>query len=324
MNAEKTASDLLRALRGDRSQEAFRRLLGRRSNVAHTWENGHRYPSTLEFHRVATRVGVSPIEAWRNFLGGQAPPWLDDDFDPTDKANLGRLLGLLHRAGSLTALCREGGFTRHAAVRWLRGESAPRLPDLLRFVQATTYRLADFASCWVDPTKLPSLTQRWVRLESARNALAQDPSAQLVRLGVELWPETADRPPIAPWLAAQLGLPLDDVERCLALLVDSGQLRPRGEGYEVTTVAPVEARASRVGPSLKARVSELATERLRDGGAEGLFSYAVFVVSDEDYEAARDILAEAYQRLRRLATGSTPSERLVAANLQLFPLVSVR
>jgi len=324
VDAERTASDLLRALRGGRSQEAFRRLLGRRSNVAHTWENGHRYPSAIEFHRVAARVGVSPVEAWRTFLGGQAPPWLDDDFDATDKANLGRLLSLLHRAGSLTALCRGSGFTRNAAVRWLRGESAPRLPDLLRFVQATTFRLADFAACWVDPAKLPSLTRRWVRLETARNALAQDPSAQLVRLGVELWPETPHRPPVAPWLSQQLGIPLPDVERCLELLVASGQVVPRDGGYAVTNVAPVEARASRVGPSLKARVSELATERVRDGDAEGLFSYAVFVVSDEDYEAARDILAEAYQRLRRLATASTRSERLVAANLQLFPLVSVR
>ncbi|MEO0605977.1 MAG: DUF4423 domain-containing protein [Myxococcota bacterium] len=314
---------MLRAFRGARSQEAFRRLLGRRSNVSHTWENGHRFPSTLEFHRVAARVGVSPVEAWRTFLGGQSPPWLDDDFDLTDKPNLGRLLGQLHRAGSLAALCRGSGFTRHAAVRWLRGESAPRLPDLLRYVHATTQRLADFAACWVDPEQLPSLTQRWLRLEAARTALAQDPSAQLVRLAVELWPETADRPPIGPWLAEQLGLEVPDVERCLELLVDSGQLARRGAGYVVTHGAPVTARASRVGTGLKARVSELGTERVRAGDPEGLYSYAVFVVSDDDYEAARAILAEAYERLRRLAAESTRSERLVAANLQLFPLVSV-
>ncbi len=324
MDAEKTASDLLRALRGDRSQEAFRRLLGRRSNVAHTWENGHRFPSAIEFHRVAARVGVSPVEAWRSFLAGQSPPWLDDDFDPTDKANLGRLLTQLHRAGPLTELCRDSGFTRHAAIRWLRGESAPRLPDLLRFVQATTFRLADFAACWVDPEKLPSLTQRWVRLETARHALAQDPSAQLVRLGVELWPRTSDRPPIAPWLASQLGLPLADIERCLALLVESGQLTPRDDGYAVGDLTPVEAETRRVGPGLKAHVAELGTNRVREADAEGIFSYAVFTVSEDDYEAARGIIAEAYQKLRHLATTSDKPERLVAVNLQLFPLVSVR
>ncbi|MEN0060897.1 MAG: DUF4423 domain-containing protein [Myxococcota bacterium] len=268
-------------------------------------------------------MGVSPVEAWRSFLGGQAPPWLDDQFDPTDKANLGKLLGLLHRAGSLTALCRDSGFTRHAAVRWLRGESAPRLPDLLRFIQATTFRLADFAACWVDPAKLPSLTRRWVQLEAARKALAEYPAAQLVKLGVELWVHTRDRPPVAPWLASQLGMPLDDVEHAIKLLAESGQLARRGDGYVVTSVAPVEARASRVGSGLKARVSELGTDRVRQGDAEGMFSFAVFVISDDDYEAARSILAETYQRLRRLATASKRSERLVATNLQLFPLVSV-
>lgn len=299
-------------------------MLGRRSNVAHTWENGHRYPSALEFHRVATRVGVDPVEAWRRFLGGQAPEWLTDDVDLESRETLGRLLGLLHRAGSLTALCRDNGFTRNAAVRWLRGESSPRLPDLLRFVQATTFRLADFAACWVDPAQLPSLSRRWVQLEAAREALAQEPTAQLVRLGVELWPLVPDRPPVASWLAGQLGLDVADVERSLDLLVTSGQLLERDGGYLVASTAPVEAKVPRVGPSLKAHVAQLGTERVAAGEPEGTFSYAVFVVSDGDYEAARGILSEAYQRLRRLATASEPSERLVAVNLQLFPLVSVR
>ena len=50
--------ELLRALRGARSQVAFARRLGFRSNVPAAWEGGHRCPNIVELVAVAERVGV--------------------------------------------------------------------------------------------------------------------------------------------------------------------------------------------------------------------------------------------------------------------------
>jgi len=55
---EVMAAELLRALRGRRSQVAFSRRLGYRSNVAHTWETGKRWPTAAVTLRAARRVGV--------------------------------------------------------------------------------------------------------------------------------------------------------------------------------------------------------------------------------------------------------------------------
>ena len=64
LNYDQLAAELLRALRGHRSQEAFRRQLHYRSNVAYFWESGRRAPSATEAHRVAQRMGVDVIDIY--------------------------------------------------------------------------------------------------------------------------------------------------------------------------------------------------------------------------------------------------------------------
>ena len=46
---EQAAQQLLRAVRGRRSQQALSRHLGYRSNPVANWETGRRYPTAREF-----------------------------------------------------------------------------------------------------------------------------------------------------------------------------------------------------------------------------------------------------------------------------------
>src|SRR5687767_7908210 len=59
--------ELVRALRGDRSQTALSRRLGYRSNVLYTWESGRREPSASELFRVVARTGGEPARAFASF-----------------------------------------------------------------------------------------------------------------------------------------------------------------------------------------------------------------------------------------------------------------
>jgi transcriptional regulator with XRE-family HTH domain len=293
-------------------------MLGHRSNVAHAWERGHRFPSATDAQRVAARVGIEPGAAWQRFYGGQAPAWLAE-IDATTTEGLGRILADLNAGRSLSGLCRRAGISRHAAVRWVRGEASPRLPDLLRYLDAATSRLLDWLSCWVDPLQLPSAAARWQRMEAARQALFENPWAQIVLLAVDLAPFQALDEQTPQWLAERLRLPLPDVQRCLSLMVASGQLSLQAGRYTLASAAPLDAPAARFGTQLKALCAHIGLERMRAGDA-GLFSYAVFSVSQQDYGEVRAILAEAYQRMRSVAERSAPNERLVVTNLQVFPL----
>ena len=81
--------DLVRALRGDRSQVAFARRLGYRSNAVYTWESGRRWLSASAFLRAAERVGIDVRAGVAAFLRADgkdrsellergAPEWIGD------------------------------------------------------------------------------------------------------------------------------------------------------------------------------------------------------------------------------------------------------
>src|SRR5512145_29260 len=55
-DAHRVSRDLVRHLRGPRSQPQFSKLLGFESNVVYTWESGRRYPETSVFFRAASRT----------------------------------------------------------------------------------------------------------------------------------------------------------------------------------------------------------------------------------------------------------------------------
>ena len=57
-NYEALASELLRALRGERSQSAFARRLGYKSNIVYSWEAGRAFPTASRALRAAQRTGV--------------------------------------------------------------------------------------------------------------------------------------------------------------------------------------------------------------------------------------------------------------------------
>src|SRR5689334_6815786 len=58
MDHEALAKELIRALRGRRSQVALSRRLKHRSNVLYAWEAGLRAPTAAGFLGLAKRVGI--------------------------------------------------------------------------------------------------------------------------------------------------------------------------------------------------------------------------------------------------------------------------
>ncbi|HCH63405.1 MAG TPA: hypothetical protein DFR83_11410, partial [Deltaproteobacteria bacterium] len=70
------ASEFLVALRGKRSQTAWSRRLGYRSNVAYAWESGRRWPTAAETFRACGRAHID-VEASLVRFYGTRPAWLD-------------------------------------------------------------------------------------------------------------------------------------------------------------------------------------------------------------------------------------------------------
>ena len=121
MNFEILARELLVVLRGKRSQVAWSRRLGYKSNVAYA--SGRRRPTAAETLRAARRSGVDLDLAVTRFYGNP-PPWLDET-DPASPAAVARLLEDLRGNTSVSDLARRAELSRYSVSRWLSGQTQP-------------------------------------------------------------------------------------------------------------------------------------------------------------------------------------------------------
>jgi transcriptional regulator with XRE-family HTH domain len=317
MDFDRIAQDLLVALRGHRSQVAWSRRLGYRSNVAYAWESGNRSPTAAEALRAAGRAGVDLPAALTRFYG-RRPPWLDE-LDPASPAAVARLLDDLRGSASITDLARRSGQSRYSLSRWLGGQTQPRLADFLCLVEAASVRLVDLLAVLVDPATLPSMAALWARVEARRRGAHELPWTQAVLRALELDTYRALPAHVPGWIAGRLGLPREEEDRCLAFLAETGQITWKQDHYQVEALAVDTRRQPDVGQRLKAHWTRVAADRI-DRSAGGQFSYNVFTVSDADFERIRALHLAYFDALRAIVAESQPGERVAVANVQLFAL----
>src|SRR5436190_4518008 len=96
------AAQLIRALRGRRSQAALSRRLGYRSNVFYTWESGRRWPTAARFLRFARMAGLD-LRAIVKRFHGRMPPRLAR-LDLASRAGVAALIDELRGTRSIAEL----------------------------------------------------------------------------------------------------------------------------------------------------------------------------------------------------------------------------
>jgi DNA-binding phage protein len=319
MRFERVARELMRSLRGRRSQVALSRRMGYRTNVAYAWEAGRDYPTALRFFEVAERVGVDVGEALARFY--RRRPAVLDSHSSLNSEAVAALLNELRGSMPVVELAARTGYTRFAIARWLNGSCEPRLPQFLALIEASSLRLLDFVAAFVDPTTLPSLEKPWLALEATRNAAHDVPWTQAVLHCLEL-PAYAALPEHVPgFIADQLGISLEEEERCLQLLLEIGQAQRNGGHYVVRQALAVDLRREDPISTRKLRSfwTRVALERL-EAGSGGVYSYNVFGVSNADLARLRELHANYFQQMRAIIAQSQPVERVAISSTQLLAL----
>jgi transcriptional regulator with XRE-family HTH domain len=310
--------DFIRALRGRRSQAAISRRLGFRTNVLYAWESGRRWPTAATVLQLAERLKFGVKARLQRFFA-QAPAWLDG-VDPTQPQGIARLLEELRGKIPVVELARRTGFSRYAIARWLAGTAQPRFPDFLRLFEGASLRVLDFVALFHDPLALPSAERAWKSLQAHRAAVYELPwiSGVLGALELSAYEQLPRHQP--GWIARRLGIAIQEEERCLAVLEQTGQVVRQGRRLRLAKSQTVDTRHD---PSAERKLkqwwAELGVARLASG-APGQFSFNVFSVSERDLQRLRELHQSYFRELRSIVANSSPSERIVVANIQLFPL----
>ncbi|MGD8860548.1 MAG: DUF4423 domain-containing protein [Myxococcales bacterium] len=321
MDHESLARQLIGKLRGGRSQMALSRRLRRRSNVVYTWESGRRFPTAAVFFRYARLTGVDVPRAMASFLGSLPDELVDARWD--EPATTAALLRHLQEGATVAALSRKLGINRVSVGRWLKGAAEPRLPDLLRLVEATSLRLLDFVDAFAPAAELPAAREAWQVLEAQRRLAYDLPWSHAVMRVLELRAYRDLRRHSDAFIARRLAIPEEEVARCLQALSDSKLIARRAGRYRVTRMLTVDTtRNPGAGLSLKGHWARVGMERLQELEPHGhdLFSYNLFNVSEADYERLRELHIAYFHELRRIIERSEPAERVALVNIQLMRL----
>lgn len=318
---EQLAVQLIRALRGRRSQVALSRRMGCRSNVLYTWESGRRFPTAAVFFELAERVGVDVMGAVTRFLG--VLPEALRGRSLREPAAVAALLDHLNEGTTVVELARRVQKNRVSVGRFLKGEAEPRLPALLELVEATSLRLLDFVDAFVPAAELPAAADAFRVLEAQRRVAYELPWSHAVLRVLELEAYRARGAHDDTFVAARLGIDVHEVERCLRALADSKLVvRKRGRWVATQVLAVDTRRNPEAGRVLKRHWADVGRERLPalEPSGEDLFSYNLFTVSERDFARLRELHVAYYQELRRVIERSSPAERVAVVNLQLFRL----
>ena len=307
------ARQVLRALRGRRSQVAFSRRLRYRSNVAADWEQGRRFPTAGELLRACRVVGVD-IEAAAVAFHAPAAPALGDG----DDAGVAAWLDALRGQATTSEVAARSGLSRHALGRWFAGKTRPRLPDFLALVDALTGRVQDLVAALVPIEAVPALAERVARAEASREVGRREPWALPVLLALETAAYAALPAHDDGWLAALLGLSAERVAACLARLEGAGVIARSGPRYAVGGALTIDTRRHpEAGIALKQHWLSVGSDRVAAPREGDVLSYNLFAVSREDLDRIRDLQRAFFREVRGVVAASEPSEAVALMNLQL-------
>ena len=308
MDYARIASDFLRVLRGKRSQTAFSRRLGYRSNVSHHWEHGLSWPTAAKALWCAERLGVDVRQAFRDFY--RVPPrWLEE-YDPITPQGVAAFLRDLKGHTSVVALARDSKKSRFSIARWLGGSSEPKLPEFLLMVECCSLRLLDFLEQLVDPRKLPSVSEQYKELQVARSLAYDEPWSQAVLRALELETYRCLPKHRYGWIAQTVGITPRDETRCLRRLADSRQIEWKDERWQLRSVMALDTRRDpEAARKLRAWWVRQSASRI-EAGCRGL-SYNLFGVSATDLERLRELQKAYLNEVRTIIARSEPVERVV-------------
>jgi hypothetical protein len=316
--AKALASEWLRALRGQRTQQAFSRRLGYRSNIAYRWEAGRAYPSASRTFEIIASLSGHVSASLTKFYRAE-PPWLSQA-ESSPRLIVARLLDDLRGKTPIAELARRTGYSRFALARWIQGRADPTLVEFLVMLDHASHRLLDFISSFTDPEELPSVRNEWQLLRLAREAAYEQPWSHAILRALELDAYRTLECHQPGWLARRLGIDEGLERACLTVLEQTRQIAWANDHYVPTNSLVVDTRQDpKRALELRAGWARVGLERLR-GGAAGLLAYNLSSISRVDLARIERLQRAHHRELVNIIAESSPAECVVLYSAQLLEL----
>ena len=308
------AAELLRALRGRRSQSGFSRLLGYRSNPVALWETARRFPTAAETLAICERVGIDVNAAVDRLLYDLPRVEASDE-------SVAALMQALRGDIAIGTVAERVECSRFTVGRWLSGQSRPRLHEFLAFLEATTGRAVDWVSALVPGENLPAARALVATKKALQKLTEREPFASAILHLLDTSPYRSLRHHRRGWIARRLGISVELEDRVLAAFEDAGVIERVDGKLRARHVYRIYGDSSEEGRRRKKKHwSNLAARRIDDPGPRDYFSYAVVTVSSEQLENIRAHLSRTLRATLADVANQESTDCVAVLNLQLIEL----
>ncbi len=310
---EHASAQILRSMRGNRSQIAWARKLGYRANPVTDWECGRSFPTAEEALRAAQRAGVDVAQVFAEF---------DQNVRLTTRSDgtydVGTWLQTLCAGKRIASLAHELGSSRSSVSRWLSGDAKPRLPDFLRLVDAATGRVNDLVAALVPIDQVPALRSRHEAAIAAKRLAFDAPWTEAILRLLETQDYQSVAGDTEHWLSVVLQQPVEVCRQGLGQLSRAGLVDVENDRFVPRQQLSVDTRGGKQAlRALKTHWAKVAAERAPNPTPEDVFGYNVISVSEHDLARIREVLGATYREIRAIVAASEPSERVALLNLHL-------
>ena len=314
---QEIARQFLRALRGTRSQVAFSRRLGYRSNAVANWEAGRSFPNATEALRACARAGHDVPAAILAFDAESAAA-----LGEADDAGVAAWLRALKGGVSHREVAERTGHSRFAIGRWMAGRARPKVPEFFELVEVLTGRLSDLLVQFVPLHTMPTLQAVHREREATRHMAYEAPWSGAILQVIESQGYIERGRHDTAYVAKRLGIDESIADEALRGLASADVIRMAADGRYALGASPLVDTAGDRAALDRVRVhwNQAVSGRLqrRHPQAQDLFGYNLAVISDADYERVRTTLVAAFTEARAICAGSKGGDRVMLLQVHLI------
>jgi hypothetical protein len=311
MNYEIIKNELLKAVRGKKTQGFINQKLKRGFNQAYRWEAGYSEISWLQFVELCQICRVDLDRAIRSTF---AFPHSCRRFD--------LLIQFLIGKTDSVSLAKTLSVSSFRVRRWLGGKVAPDLRDMLILFDRVARQLPEFVGSLVPIELVPSLKLPHLQKSLQKKLHTEIPFAGALLHLLELESYKALKKYPEGWIASKLGITVTQERSAIKLLKQAGVLAFKNGKYHcrplmVDLRGDLEllkaTRSYWIGRSLE-RVKAL-TQLPKDE----LYGYLVFSLSESAQGKVIERYLEFLAEVRFIVENDPlPADRLQLLNVQLF------
>lgn len=304
LNYKILSQDLLRGVRGRRSQDYVNRKLGFSGNQVYRWEKGLRFIDWSDFVRVCALLDKDLEGIFRIQFGYR-------------EKSLESPQVVRHLLGSMKTpeAVRATGFSRSVLTKWMKGTTSPQLHQILKLLENPNRLLLPFVRELLGTVEIESLSKYEAQVQRMKDLYYREP----VVAGLVAFLETSrfrDKKDFARRMAGVFRMDGARIENLLREMISLGIVE-EAEFPAGAKIRSVDIRGSFEGALGMRRFwfghVARALDDLRPRDEDHLFPFFIFSVSEEGSRKLREAHYRYASQLKAIIDEDAGDKKIVRA-----------